>query len=177
MKRGGRFELTRTAREQLDSALGRRETTVAVETLLKNLACQLTVPAERAYLDEALTCFRHGAFRAAIVMAWNLAYDHLCKVILGDLRRLDSFNAQLAKSFPKAGIAAINVRDDFEALKEAQILQVAKSANVISGSVHKILKEKLDRRNTAAHPSNVAISRLTAEDFVFDLVQNVVLKF
>jgi hypothetical protein len=56
------------------------------------------------------------------------------------------------------------------------VLQVAKSANIISGSVHKILKEKLDRRNIAAHPSNVTVSKLTAEDVILDLVQNVVLK-
>jgi hypothetical protein len=177
IKRNGSFELTRHAREQFDSVLGKRDTAIAVDKLLQDLPTKLSIEAEKVYLEEALTCFQRGAFRAAIVMVWNLAYDHLCKVILNNPRHLADFNTQLPRTYPKADILAINVRDDFEALKESQVLQVAKSANIISGSVHKILKEKLDRRNIAAHPSNVAVSQLTAEDFILDLVQNVVLKF
>jgi hypothetical protein len=175
IRRNGSFELSRHARNQFDSELGKRESTVAVDKLLRELPSILPIEADKVYLEEALTCFRHGAFRAAIVMTWNLAYDHLCNVVLKG--RLADFNAQLPKTFPKAEISAVSVRDDFETLKESQVLQVAKSANIISGSVHKILKDKLDRRNIAAHPSGVAISRLTTEEFILDLVQNVVLKF
>jgi len=142
--------------------------------VLRELPSKLIVPVEKAYLDEALRCFRHDAVRAAIVMTWNLAYAHLCNVIL--VKHLPAFNTQLPLSFPRAEISTIATRDDFEALKESQVLQVAKSANIISGSVHKILKEKLDRRNIAAHPSNVVIRPETAEEFILDLVQNVVLK-
>jgi hypothetical protein len=177
IKRSGAFELTRYAREQFDSVLGKRDTTIAVDALLQSLPGLLPIEVEKAYLEEALICFRHGAFRAAIVMVWNLAYDHMCNVIMQDAKNLGNFNVQLPKTYPKADISSVNVRDDFEALKESQVLQVAKSANIVSGSVHKILKEKLDRRNIAAHPSKVAFSRLNAEDFILDLVQNVVLKF
>jgi hypothetical protein len=177
IKRNGSFELTRHAREQFDSVLGKRDTTIAVDKLLQELPSKLSVEAEKVYLEEALTCFRQSAFRAAIVMVWNLAYDHLCKVIMNNTQHFADFNSQLPKSYPKADILVIKVRDDFESLKESQVLQVAKSANIISGSVHKILKEKLDRRNIAAHPSNVAVARLTAEEFILDLVQNVMLKF
>lgn len=126
------------------------------------------------YLNEALLCFRVKAYRASIVMAWNLAYDHLCELILA--KQLPSFNLQLPKTFSKAEITTITNRDDFMFLKESQVLQVAKSANIISPNVHKIMKEKLDRRNIAAHPSGVEISQLSAEDFIRDLVVNVVLK-
>src|SRR5439155_3565178 len=118
-----------------------------------------------------------GAFRAAIAMVWNLAYDHLCNVIVNNAQPLADFNTQLPKSCAKADISAISVRDDFEALKESQVLEVAESANIISESVHKILKEKLDRRKFVAHPSNAIISRSTAEDVILDLVQQFVLKF
>lgn len=61
-------------------------------------------------------------------------------------------------------------------LKESEVIEVCKSARIISGNLYKILREKLHRRNMAAHPSNVVISRLQAEDFINDLVSNVVIK-
>ena len=109
-------------------------------------------------------------------MCWNLAFDHLCEFVLKDPSRVIDFNTQLPKSFPKAGIQAVSDRDHFTELKESEVLQVCKSAGIISGSIHKILKEKLDRRNIAAHPSGAVTSQPTAEEFIKDLVENVVLK-
>ncbi len=173
-KRNSSFELTKHARTLLDPVLGLREATIAVDKLLQSLPGRVTISSERVYLEEALKCFRHQAFRAAIVMTWNVAYDHFCNCIL--LAHLPDFNTQLPKSFPKADIVCIASRDDFEVLKESQVLQVAKSANIISGSIHKIMKEKLDRRNIAAHPSGVVVSAHTAEEYIVDLVENVLLK-
>ncbi len=175
VKHGSNYSITRHARERLDPVLGQREATVAVHRLLSELPGKLTVAYERAYLEEALTCFRHKSYRAAVVMTWNLAYDHFCNLIIS--KHLVDFNIQLPRSFPKADISSVTKRDDFSVLKESQVIQVAKSANIISNSVNKILKEKLDRRNIAAHPSGVGISQLTAEEFIHDLVENVVLKF
>lgn len=174
LKRSNRYCLSLNGKQRVEKSLGTKESTVTVDALLAALPAKLSVDCERAYLEEALICFRHGAFRATIVMAWNVAYDHLCNVIL--TTHLIAFNTQLPKSYPKADIAVILKRDDFELLKESQVIQVAKSANIISGSVHKIMKEKLDRRNIAAHPSGVAIAQVTAEDVIIDLIQNVVLK-
>lgn len=173
-RRGTEWDLTIQAHEELNPLLGDREATVIVDDLLRSLPEKLGIEVEKAFLEEALICFRHEAFRAAIVMAWNLAYDHLCNVILQ--KALATFNTQLTKTFKRPPITSIAKRDDFEALKESEVLQVAKSANIISGNVHKILKAKLDRRNAAAHPSHVSITRLTAEEFITDLVENVVLK-
>jgi hypothetical protein len=174
VKQGTGYALSRHAREQLDPVLGQRDATVAVHKLLTDLPAKLTIGYERAYLEEALTCFRHKAYRAAVVMTWNLAYDHFCNFIMSS--HLADFNTQLPKSFPKADISSISKRDDFTVLKESQVIQVAKSANIISNSVNKILKEKLDRRNIAAHPSGVSTLQLTAEEFIQDLVENVMLK-
>jgi hypothetical protein len=129
-------------------------------------------------LDESLKCYKAGAFRAAIVMCWNLAYDHLLSYVLH--HRLADFNSQWPISFPKkhaqSRISAIAIRDDFSELKESEVLMVCKSAAIISGDVYKILHEKLDRRNSAAHPSGVRIEQLQAESFIDDIVKNVVLK-
>jgi hypothetical protein len=169
----GGYCLEKRVRDKYDEELGQRAATVHVHKLLKELPDKIPDLAERQYLEEALTCFKHKAFRAAVVMTWNLAYDHLCQIVLKS--HLTTFNAQLAKSFPKESIIVAK-RDDLTELKESQVLQVCKSANIISGSVHKVMKEKLDRRNVAAHPSGVSILDTTAEEFIRDLVENVVLK-
>lgn len=174
LKIGTRYKLEARVRERLDAKYGQRPTTIQVQRILTELPSRVPKLEERSYLEEALICFRHKAFRASIVMAWNLAFDHLCHHIL--TKCVAAFNAQLPRSYPKADIIAVAKRDDFHELKESQVLQVAKSANIISGSIHKILKEKLDRRNIAAHPSGVVISDPTAEEFIKDLVENVILK-
>ena len=109
-------------------------------------------------------------------MAWNLAFDHFHRYIFGDAERLSAFNEQLPKSYPKEKIHKISVLADFEELKESQILQVSRSAVLISNDLFKILKEKLDKRNSAAHPSAIEIAPHTAEEYVIDLITNGVLK-
>jgi hypothetical protein len=170
------YRLENRVRAAFDAKYGQREATVHVDKLLTELPTKIQIPAERGYLDEAIICFRHKAFRAAVVMCWNLAFDHLCEFVLKDSSRCADFNAQLPKSFPKADIQSVANRDHFSELKESQVLQVCKSANIVSDSLHKILKEKLTRRNIAAHPSGTVTSQPTAEEFIKDLVENVVLK-
>lgn len=174
LKKGGKFSLHRDIVRALDAEYGRRESTIHLDAMLSELSAKIGVTVERVYLEETLTCFRHGAFRATVVMAWNLAFDHLCEFILKN--ELGRFNVQLAKSFPKSKPAQIASRDDLTSLKESEVLQVAKSASIVTSSVHKVLKEKLDRRNVAAHPSGVSISQLTAEEYLVDVVENVVTK-
>jgi hypothetical protein len=168
------YKLESRVRESFDSRSGQRAATVHVHRLLSELPPRIPAASERGYLEEALICFRHRAFRAAVVMCWNLAFDHLCEFVLA--KHLAAFNAQLPKSFPKADISKISKRDDLGELRESQVLQVCRSANIISGSLHKVLKEKLDRRNIAAHPSGVVTSEPTAEEYIRDLVENAVLR-
>jgi hypothetical protein len=168
------YSLVGKLRDAMNQKYSARPTAVYVSTLLRELPKRIPDLAERTYLDEAFACFNAAAFRASIVMCWNLGYDHLCEFIL--TKHQNDFNVQLPKSFPKADISAVGKKDDFQELKESQVLQVCKSANIISGSLHKILKEKLDRRNIAAHPSGVVVSQPTAEEFIKDLIENVVLK-
>lgn len=170
----GTFKLERSVREEFDRRYGRRAATVHVDKLLTELPSKLHDHAERTYLDEALVCFRNNAFRAAIVMTWNVAYDHLCQHVL--THELAKFNTQLPKSFRNADIQVIVRREDFNELKESQVLQVCKSSNIIGSTVYKIAKEKLDRRNIAAHPSGVIILPETAEEFIKDLILNFVLR-
>jgi hypothetical protein len=172
------FSLERRVRQELDAKFGIRESAVTIHRLLAELPDKIPSLAERVFLDEALKCFRVGAFRAAIVMTWNLAYDHLCGVVVA--KHLGEFNRQWPLSYPKdhakARIAAISKLDDFGELKESQVIQICRSAGIVTNDVFKILEEKLGKRNTAAHPSLVEITQLEAESFINELVRNVVLK-
>jgi hypothetical protein len=170
------YVLEKRLRDQLESKYGQRVATVQADKLLIELPDRIPELAERIFLDEAIRCFRCKAFRAAIVMAWNLAYDHLCGYVLNSSSRLADFNSQLPRSFPKARVSAVSNRDDVGELKESEVLQVCRSANIITNDLLKILKEKLDKRNTAAHPSTVDIAPHTAEEYIIDLIPNVVLK-
>lgn len=167
------YALEKRVRDPLEARYGQRAATAQVDKLLSELPTKIPNIVEREFLNEALTCFRHKAFRASIVMTWNLAYDHLCEYVLS--KHLADFNTQLPKTYPKADISAIAKKEDFSELKESQVLQVCRSANITSKDVHKVLKEKLDRRNSYAHPSTLTCAPQTAEEYIIDLINNVVL--
>ena len=176
-KREG-YKLEMRIREALDRKYGSRTITIQVTDLLAKLPASVPDLAERTFLDEALVCLKHGAFRAAIVMTWNLAYHHLCDHVIK--KELGKFNAQWPLVYPghhKKSTKAIARMENFsDELKESEVIEICNSADIISKDIHKILKGKLDRRNSAAHPSTVSISQLQAEEFIDDIVKNVVLK-
>jgi len=125
---------------------------------------------QRVYLDEALKCLRAEAWRSAIVMSWNLAYDHLCRHIIKN--KLKELN--IVTSGWKNPIT-IKQRSDLQELKEAVVLDACRVAVITDKTVSKVLKSRLDERNDAAHPSGRKFGQSQAEAFVEDVVKNVVL--
>ena len=138
--------------------------------LLSDLLVRVTEKNNRAYLEEALICFGHKAYRGALIMAWNLAYSDVLDRIYAT--GLDKFNSQVGTHNFKRPI--VN-RLDFADLKESDVIKIARAAKLISGETLKLLDEKLGKRNSAAHPSAKVITVVSAEDFISDLVENVVL--
>jgi hypothetical protein len=55
------------------------------------------------------------------------------------------------------------------------MIEVSRTAKLISKNLTDILRDKLKRRNMAAHPSRVQITQAQADDLITDLVHNVVL--
>jgi len=154
------FRLVKAVRDQFDARYGQRGTTVKVEKLLADLPGKIPDRAESDFLKEALICFHNAAFRAAIVMTWNLTFFHLCDYVLK--HKLADFNAEYPKRYPgihkKAKAPTIATYDDFASdLKESEVTEICRSAN------------------SAAHPSTTVITVLQAEEFIHDLVTNVVL--
>lgn len=172
----GGFKLEGNRRRQMDERYGQHPSVIMVQKLLADLPGRIPNIAERVFLQETLNCYKVKAFRAAIVMAWNLSFDHLLRWIIQDAERLRKFNAAIMARYPKLTTIVITKFDDFsEELKEGQIIEIAKKADLITKDQFQILDEKLRRRNIAAHPSNVVVTQPQADDAISDLVNNVVL--
>ena len=167
------FRLDGALRRKLDSRYGPASRQVAVSSLLSGLLDKIPSVAERTFLRETLDCYKVAAYRAATVMAWNLAFDHFLSWIVNDTYRLSAFNQAIALKFPKK--ALVHVRTDFDEFKEYDLIEMSKSSKIITKNVAAVLSEKLKRRNMAAHPSNLIIEQFQADDTISDLVNNVVL--
>lgn len=171
--RGYRLEVR--TKEQLDGKYSARTATVAVDAMLQSLPGKVSDEAARLFLSEALICFRNKAFRASIVMTWNLAYDHLLNWIVSN--HLPAFNAAIGRRFPKRTSVNVSKKDDFgEEFKESEVIEICGTAGIVLDNIKKILNDKLTRRNMAAHPSLIMIGQSQAEDTITDLVSNVILK-
>lgn len=180
LRNGKGYFLEKRVRDEFESKYGRRDATVMADKLLTDLPAKFPDSVERAFLDEALICFRHRAFRAAIVMTWNLAFHHLREYViknhLAEFNGVWQTNSLYSKHPAKGRISKFSTHTDFAELRESEVIEICRTANIISQDINKILREKLDRRNTAAHPSSIAIAPHTAEEFIIDLITNSVLK-
>jgi hypothetical protein len=175
LKEKGQYKLARSVRADLDKKHGMHHSVVAVSKLLTDLVGKVPDLAEQNFLAEAIKCYRVEAYRACIVMVWNVTYNHLLNWILNDLNRLAKFNANIVKRNSKKIGLVITKYDDFEDLKEREVIDICNTAGLYNSSVYKILVGKLDRRNIAAHPSAVVMVQSQADDTITDLVNNVVL--
>jgi hypothetical protein len=175
IKDGKGLRMTGEVRQSFDELYGMREETVIVDKLLADLPGKLSNPGQKDYLDEALGCFRCKRYRAAMVMAWNVVYDHLIAVVTAS--HLSAFNARHPTIFTgKQAKDAVTNRDDFQKWKESEVIQICYAANLIGKEVNKVLVDSLNKRNSAAHPSGSQFNKLQAEAYISDLINNAMLK-
>lgn len=167
------YRLEGKRRQALEAAYGARPATIAVTKLLTDLSAKMATTDERRFLEETLNCYAVSAFRATVVMAWNLAYDHLQRWLVSDDARLASFNVSLGVKYPKKAFTLASV-DDLSEFKEFEVVETCLHAKIITKNVAEIMKEKLKRRNAAAHPSSIVLTQAQADDVITDLVNNVV---
>ena len=146
-----------------------------VSQTLEDLQKNVANPEELVFLGETLNCLRAKAFRAAIVMGWNLAYDHLRQWILR--KHLPAFNAELAKVLRRGSPAYDPVAkiEDFPH-KESVVLETCYKAGLITDSnKKKVLNKCLDNRNSFAHPSTIKANSPIAAGHISELLVNIVL--
>jgi len=178
LKNRSGYRLEMRARQELDAKYGNRPITISVHKSLAELPPKLSDETKRKYLTECLDCYRAQCYRAAILMVWNLAYDHLLNWLLLDPARIAKFNSQLPARPPFSTGMVISKREDFEWMGETEVVEICGHKNValITANVKKILKQSIDWRNMAAHPSTVEIKQINAEHTILALVDNVVLR-
>ena len=170
------YKLSRSTRDTVREVIGTDTPSAQTSKLLTDLSAKLTDAAERAFLEEAVSCFRVGANRATIVMVWILTMDHMYRHVLAKKHTV-FMSALQSQSDKKLKVLQINQPDDFTEMKEAKFIEIMRSAKIISNDVRKILDEKLGTRNSAGHPSGIKISKRKVEEFVEDLIDNVILKY
>ncbi len=166
------FRLLTDARDTVALWLPPIHTPKEILVDLKKLEASITSPQQKIFLHEALVCFANEAYRASIVMAWNLAYHHVTSLIFA--HHLAAFNARLRIQYPKE--SEIKLFTDFEDMKESMFIAVVKGGGLVTSATAKTMKAKLDVRNTAAHPSSTIVSPITAEEVITDLVKNILLR-
>jgi hypothetical protein len=156
--------------------LDRKPLKKKIDIGLRALLSHVNNSAENEFLKEAIDCFEVEAYRASIIMVWNLTMDHIFEYILK--HKLSNFNSVLSKNTDKRiKIIQIVSKDDFNEIPEGKFIEFCRAGNIISNDIRKILETKLGTRNTYAHPSNVKMIESKAIEFIEDLVNNVVLKF
>jgi len=142
---------------------------------LKRIILKVNDHNKKIFLAEAISCLGVGAKRATIILTWLTTIEHLYDYILK--YKLKEFNLALSRRSDKYNKIEIFTKDDFSDIKESVFIEISRSAKIISNDVRKILIEKLDIRNTAAHPSTVNIHDFKVINFIEDLVDNVIVKY
>ncbi len=176
IKMSNGYKLHRHARENAAKQLGAETIITETSSMLRALEGKVTNSNTKDFLSEALNCFEVGANRGTIILTWLLVVDHLQSYILK--HKLSEFNAVLAANTDKRiKIKAVNCIDDFNDIPEGKFIEFCRIAKIISNDVRKILDQKLQTRNSSAHPSGVVIGKAKVIDFVEDLVTNILLKY
>ncbi|MBL8159478.1 hypothetical protein JNJ66_03400 [Candidatus Saccharibacteria bacterium] len=173
IKSGG-YRLTKAKYDEIDRLVKQEPVKVSISTQLTDIVSQVSDNNEKNFLIEALNCYRIEAYRAFIIMVWIVVINHLQMYIFAN--DLGAFNTALTKS-PDRKVKKIVNYDDFSDLSESKLIELARSANIISSDVRKLLDEKLGTRNSAAHPSGIKIGGHKATEFAIDVVNNVLLKY
>lgn len=170
------FQLHRQRKTEIEATLNTKPLRNKAKSELKSLLTHIVNPIENEFLKEAIDCFEIGAYRASIVMVWNLTVDHLYEFVM--MYELSNFNVSLSKNTDRRiKITAVTKKDDFSEIPEGKFVEFCRSANIITSDVRRILDTKLGIRNSYAHPSSLKITESKAVEFIEDLVNNVILKF
>lgn len=174
LRKGQGYVFHRDKWKQLNEQFLNNKHAREVSNNLRSLLPKIASQEQKSFLDEAIICFEVKCYRASIIMTWLLTIDILYEHVLKG--RLSNFNlaVQTHGQYKKLSFAK---KEDFSDLKESTFLELLRVGKIISGDQFKILKDKLDFRNTSAHPNMIVIKETKAVSFIEDLIENIIIKF
>jgi hypothetical protein len=146
----------------------------AVSQQLRNLPDRITLNDTQSRLrDETVLCIEAGAYRAAAVMGWNLAYDVIRQWVFDS--RLNAFNDALVTHTTKAGVARYAPIGDYDDFfkgepSEATVIETCFMAQIFKGKIRDNLRQHLRRRNDYAHRSFTQPTAEQANAYLHDLM-------
>lgn len=168
------YVFQRGKRKEFESKfLGSTPVLVTSKTL-RDLLPKIKSKEQNTFLEEAVKCFEIQAFRASVMMTWLLTMDVIYEYVIAN--KLRDFNAGVQAHGKYKKITFVN-KDQFSEMKESEFIEVLRTSKIISNDIRKILVEKLDFRNTCAHPNTIAIKETKAIAVIDDLIENVIFKY
>src|SRR3989304_6332686 len=163
------YSFQRETLKNLDDEFGVSKPKKQVSHNLRTLLSKISVEQKKGFLEEAISCYEIGTFRAAIVMCWLLTIDHLYDHVIS--KKLNDFNTALSRT--KHKLSVVRTKDDLSEFKESIFIELCRTASIITNDERKILVEKLDIRNSCAHPNPIKISESKATSYIEDLIDNI----
>ena len=129
----------------------------------------------RPYLQEALACYQHGLYRAAILMVWAAVVQHLYSVAGSHRGGVTLVQAANKARFgnAKRKYREIKKQDDFLYLGERDFIQLAEDSGMLNRNARKVLHERLELRNLCGHPTQYRPGREETVIFIESLTLNV----
>lgn len=129
----------------------------------------------QAYLNEAVDCYEHGAYRGAVLMVWTAVVEHVYTAI-GN--RSGGFKAMEAANKARFGASntyhRIAKKNDLLYLNDKNFLTLCEDAGVFNRNARKLLEEKLDTRNRCGHPTGYVLGRDEAVVYIESLINNII---
>lgn len=129
----------------------------------------------RDYLNEAVDCYEHGAYRGAVLMVWAAAIEHIYTIIARHPRGFKEIEAANVKRFGNSHTYhKVSKKNDLLYLNDKNFLLLCEDAGVFNKNARMLLGEKLDTRNRCGHPTGYVIGREEAVVFVESLINNII---
>jgi hypothetical protein len=129
----------------------------------------------RPYLQEALECYGHSLYRAAILMVWSAVIQHLHGCAGSHRGGIAAFEkANKARFGTSKRYREIKKQDDFLYLGERDFIQLGEDAGMFNRNTRQLLHERLKLRNLCGHPTGYVPGREETVVFIEGLLLNVV---
>lgn len=168
--------LTNEGKEYISNLAGLKNKRTALKTIANDLRKLInTLPNldTQLFLNEALSCFETGNYRATVVLSWVGAVHILYQYVVDNI--LGIFNTEALRRDSKWKTA--KTIDDLGRMKEKDFLDILVTLSALGKNVKQELMNCLDLRNGSGHPNSLKIGENRAAGHLETLILNVYSKF